>query len=552
MNKGKSEFREGKVSVVTPVYNGEFHLARMLDSILNQTYDYIDMILVDDGSTDGTVDVAESYGDKFADRGYGYRIIRAEHRCASGAINQGLPYVAGEYLIWPDSDDVLEPESVKTRVEFLKAHPQYQCVRSLSYYINAETGELSERADEKTGDLAKEELFWDILESKTFVCCGCYMLRSEKFFEIYPSRHIPEYSVGQNFQMLLPFMYRYPCPTIPEKLYGVFMREGSHSRRQLTEAEELKKYRDYENLADEIALICQIKDRRSKNHILFWKANRRRQIAWKYDRKDLLVSALFQLYRCGEMGFFNMVKESAKVCRRWMKEKLCEIKQEIQVNEVYQVHFCRKKLLALTIDASWGNAYTPLILEKLKQYHVQATFFVSGIWIEKYAKDYRKIFEDGHEIGNHSYKHPHMRELSEEEILREIGQTEQLSKEIIGKEGVLFRFPYGESDERLLQLIQKKGFMSINWSVDSKDWKGISAEEIFQNIVKDDNLGKGAIILMHNSGEHTAEALELVIPFLREMGYQIVKVTDLLNAVPLYRLKLKKLKRSKNQKSCQQ
>ena len=173
MNKGKSKFCGGKVSVVTPVYNGEFHLARMLDSILKQTYDQIDMILVDDGSMDGTADVAESYREKFADRGYGYQIIRAEHRCASGAINQGLPYVTGEYLIWPDSDDVLEPKSVQARVEFLETHPQYQCVRSLSYYFNAETGELSKRADEKTGDLNKEELFWDIMESKTFVCCGC-------------------------------------------------------------------------------------------------------------------------------------------------------------------------------------------------------------------------------------------------------------------------------------------------------------------------------------------------------------------------------------------
>ncbi len=551
MNKGKSKFCGGKVSVVTPVYNGEFHLARMLDSILKQTYDQIDMILVDDGSMDGTADVAESYREKFADRGYGYQIIRAEHRCASGAINQGLPYVTGEYLIWPDSDDVLEPKSVQARVEFLETHPQYQCVRSLSYYFNAETGELSKRADEKTGDLNKEELFWDIMESKTFVCCGCYMLRSEKFFEIYPSRHIPEYSVGQNFQMLLPFMYRYPCPTIPEKLYGVFMREGSHSRRQLTEAEELKKYRDYEKLIDEIAVICRIRDRKSKNHITFWKANRRRQIAWKYDKKGLLITALFQLYRCGEMEFFHMTKESVKVCRRWMKEKLCEIKHEMKMNEVYQVHFCRKKLLALTFDASWGNAYTALILEKLKQYHVHSTFFISGIWIEKYAKDYQKIFADGHEIGNHSYKHPHMRELSEEEILREIFQTEQLSKEIIGKEGMLFRFPYGESDGHLLELIQKRGFISINWSIDSKDWKGISAEEILQNIVKDDKLENGAVILMHNSGEHTAEALDLVIPALQEMGYEIVRVTDLLNAVPLYRLKLKRLKRRKNQKSCQ-
>lgn len=321
MRQKKEEFYRGMVSVVTPVYNGEFHLSRMLDSILAQTYGQIDMILVDDGSKDRTVEVAESYREKFAARGYGYHIVQAEHRCASAAINKGLSYVTGEYLIWPDSDDVLEPESVEKRVSFLKEHPQYQCVRSLSYYFNAETGEMSEREDEKTGDLSKEELFWDILESKTFVCCGCYMLRSEKFFEIYPKRHIPEYNVGQNFQMLLPFMYRYKCYTIPEKLYGVFIRAGSHSRRQLTEKEELKKYRDYEKMVDEIASICKIKEKADKNHIAFWKANRRRQIAKKYNREGLLISALYQLYRCGNLEWDEMIKESKEVCRRWLHKK---------------------------------------------------------------------------------------------------------------------------------------------------------------------------------------------------------------------------------------
>ncbi len=551
MNKNEGEFCEGIVSVVTPVYNGEFHLARMLESILNQTYDFVDMILVDDGSTDRTVAVAESYCEKFAARGYGYRIIRAEHCCASAAINQGLPYVNGEYLIWPDSDDVLEPESVKTRVRFLKEHPQYQCVRSLSYYFNAETGELSERADEKTGDLSKENLFWDILESKTFVCCGCYMLRSEKFFEIYPNRHIPEYNVGQNFQMLLPFMYRYPCPTIQEKLYGVFMRKGSHSRRYLTKDEELKKYRDYEKLIDEIALICKIKDRKSKKHIMLWKANRRQQIAWKYDRKDLLASAWFQLYRCGHMKLFHMLKGCVWACFHWTMEPLFEIKQQVETNEVDWIHFCRKKMVALTFDVSWGNEYTELILRKLKQNEIKATFFISGIWLEKYREDFQKIFEDGHEIGNHSYHHPHMINLSEEEILREIFQTEQVIREVTGQEeGILFRFPYGERNKGILKLIRKRGFLSVNWSIDSKDWKGISAEEIYQKIMKENiNLRNGAVILMHNSGEHTAEALDLIIPALREKDYEIVLVSDLLNTVPLYRYKVKRRKR--NKKSCQ-
>ena len=164
---------KGRVSIVTPVYNGETHLAKMLDSVLAQDYPQIEMILVDDGSEDRTIQIARDYREKFAGRGYEYRIVQAEHKNASAAINQGLPYVTGEYLIWPDSDDRLERESVAKRVKFLQDHPQYQCVRSLAYYYEQETGEQIS-ADEKTGDLSKEDLFWDILYSRTYVCCGCY------------------------------------------------------------------------------------------------------------------------------------------------------------------------------------------------------------------------------------------------------------------------------------------------------------------------------------------------------------------------------------------
>lgn len=293
---GEQEFIEGKVSLVTPVFNGESYLPGLLESVLRQTYPQMEIILVDDGSTDRTIRVAERYRERFAARGYGYRIVHAGHKNASAAINQGLPYVTGEYLIWPDSDDVLEPESVEKRVEFLKEHPQYQCVRSLSYYFDPITGE-SRKAEEQTGNLSNEYLFWDILESKTFVCCGCYMIKSEHFFAIYSGRHIPEYPVGQNFQMLLPYMFRYQCATIREPLYGVCVREDSHSRRKLTQAAEEKKYQDYERLVDEIAEICGIHDTESRKRIVCWKARRRYMISVKYGRINQAVWALYLLIK---------------------------------------------------------------------------------------------------------------------------------------------------------------------------------------------------------------------------------------------------------------
>lgn len=308
MKEKRQKFVEGRVSAVTPVYNGAKYLPAMLDSVLAQAYDDMEMILVDDGSEDDTVRIAESYRPKFLERGYGYRIVRAEHRNASAALNEGLPYVTGEYLIWPDSDDVLRPESVEKRVDFLRRHPEYKCVRSLAYYFDAETGEKRE-ADEKTGDLTGEELFWEILEMRTFVCCGCYMLKSEAFFAIYPGRHIPEYEVGQNFQMLLPFMFRHKCPTIREELYGVCVRQNSHSRRVLTREEEKKKYRDYEDLVDEIAAICGIEDGASRERIARWKIRRRYGLAIKYGDRRQIRRAVYQRNRLEKRSFFYIVKD---------------------------------------------------------------------------------------------------------------------------------------------------------------------------------------------------------------------------------------------------
>jgi hypothetical protein len=135
------------------------------------------------------------------------------------------------------------------------------------------------------------------------------MLRSEAFFSIYPDRHIPEYPVGQNFQMLLPFMYRHKCPTMQEELYGVAVRQGSHSRLPLTQAQEEKKYCDYEFLADEIAGICQLEDQESLNRLERWKAKRRYQISLKYGRRKEALHALRRMYRCGGLRMGEMLRE---------------------------------------------------------------------------------------------------------------------------------------------------------------------------------------------------------------------------------------------------
>lgn len=221
------KYVKNRVSVVTLVYNGEGQLYRLLESILAQSWEDIEMFPVDDGSLDGTLSVAHSFQGRFEARGFRFQIISVEHRNASAAMNHALPLVTGEFLIWPDSDDALYPDSVSRRVSFLKENPGYQCVCSLADYRKEDGACCPPWENMVPGE--SEELFFPVLMGESFVCCGCYMLRCQAFFDIYPQKHIPEYDVGQNFQMLLPFLYRHPCPTIPEELYTVYVRSDSHS-----------------------------------------------------------------------------------------------------------------------------------------------------------------------------------------------------------------------------------------------------------------------------------------------------------------------------------
>lgn len=275
MTDQNTAFTKGLVSIVTPVYNNEAYLGEMLDSVLNQSYNHIQMILVDDGSTDGTAEIAKQYEDKFRQRGFEYIFVKAAHKSASAAINSGLKYIKGEFLIWPDSDDLLTKASVEIRVDFLNSHSEYNAVRSIPAYFDAKTGEEA-KPRENIDDGKNENLFWAILENRSYVSCGCYMFKSALFFNIYPNRKIPEYPVGQNFQMLLPYLYRYPCATVPQKLYRVRVHDNSHSVRNLNGWQCLRKFMHYEKLIDEIAELCDMHNEIELKRIHKWKMDRRK------------------------------------------------------------------------------------------------------------------------------------------------------------------------------------------------------------------------------------------------------------------------------------
>ena len=184
------------------------------------------------------------------------------------------------------------------------------------------------------------------------------------------------------------------------------------------------------------------------------------------------------------------------------------------------------KLIAISFDCAWGNEYTNRLLEEMKRYQVNCTFFAVSFWVEKYPDCVKKIVENGHEIGTHSKTHSYMSKQSAEEIDAELEYSCSAIEKITGKKVELFRAPYGDYDNLLIERAEARGLYTIQWDVDSLDWKGLSAQDIALRVIS--KVKSGSIILCHNNGEHTAESLPLIFADLTKKGYKFVKISDLI------------------------
>lgn len=184
------------------------------------------------------------------------------------------------------------------------------------------------------------------------------------------------------------------------------------------------------------------------------------------------------------------------------------------------------KQIAITFDAAWGSDKTEDIIRILKEEGITATFFLVGMWVDKNEALTKKISDEGFEIGTHSNTHPDFVKLSDSQIRLELSQSKAKIENITQKEVTLFRAPFGSYNNNVISISEELKLQTIQWDVDSLDWKGISASTISNNILK--KVGSGSIILCHNNADHIVEALPSVIGVLKARGYEFVKVSDLL------------------------
>ena len=187
-----------------------------------------------------------------------------------------------------------------------------------------------------------------------------------------------------------------------------------------------------------------------------------------------------------------------------------------------------KPQISISFDAAWGNDDTKDLLATLKKHNVKATFFMTGGWIEKYPDDVKAIAAEGHDLGNHSENHKQMSQLSAEQCKEELMKPHEKVKKLTGKDMILFRPPYGDYNDTLIQVCRENQYYAIQWDVDSLDWKDYDAATIIRCVTEHKHLGNGSIILCHNGGKHTAEALDELLSTLKEKGFTLVPISQLI------------------------
>lgn len=184
------------------------------------------------------------------------------------------------------------------------------------------------------------------------------------------------------------------------------------------------------------------------------------------------------------------------------------------------------KVAALTFDAAWGNEDTETLINILGKYGVKATFFVVGDWVDKYPESVKQLHDAGHEVMSHSNDHAHFSKLTEQQIIENINACNDKIEAVTGVRPTLFRAPYGEYDDHVISTVNSMGIHTIQWDVDSLDWKDLSAADITKRVTS--KVSAGSIILFHNAAKNTPEALPTIIEYLIGEGYTLIPVSELI------------------------
>ena len=182
--------------------------------------------------------------------------------------------------------------------------------------------------------------------------------------------------------------------------------------------------------------------------------------------------------------------------------------------------------VAFTMNCAWNADDIDSILSTLKKHNVKITFFMVGDWVDKYPDAVKKISDAGHEIANHSDGHKHVNNLSLEDNENEIKMCSEKIQKITGKKTNLYRGPYGEYNNTVIQAAENQNHITIQWSLDTLDYNGLTGDEMWNRL--NEKMKNGDIILSHNGTKHTADSLDKLLTNIKNKGFKVVTVNELI------------------------
>ncbi|MBR1676343.1 MAG: glycosyltransferase family 2 protein [Clostridia bacterium] len=225
------------VSIIIPCYNGEKFIERAINSVMMQDYDNIELIVVDDGSTDNSKGVILKLKEAFDTDNRVLKYIYQSNLGLGAAINTGLKHVTGRYLSLLDADDEYLQGCVRERVEYLHSNDEIALVRSNGYIVDGDNKRLFVNDESEKNN---KSIFDDLVCGRTNNWAGSYMLRTDMLFDFYPDRNIYISRYGQNLQLMLPASYKRECRFIDKPHMNYIHQTYSLSQAQ-DKKQKLKK-----------------------------------------------------------------------------------------------------------------------------------------------------------------------------------------------------------------------------------------------------------------------------------------------------------------------
>lgn len=293
-----------KVTIIVPCYNVASTLPRFLDSVLKQTYHNIQLVVVDDGSTDQTAEILQEYREKFLKIGMEFVYIFQKNQGLGGAINTGLKHIDGDFLCWADPDDFYMETSIEERLQILLNHPEYDIVSSDAYCYNA--ADLTTPVQKITDGMEHKfepNQFEYLLFEQSHFCSGCHMVRMSAFDKVNPEHEIYPARRGQNWQLLLPMYYQYKRYFLDKPLYAYVIYPNSMSRGDKSEKQVVERINEHEKILIETLKSMKIDTDIRKKYL--------KSVKERYAKKRFYVAIDFRDRKLLKETYANLKQMSA-------------------------------------------------------------------------------------------------------------------------------------------------------------------------------------------------------------------------------------------------